>query len=177
MSDPLARAARIELAAFDVDGVMTDGSLFIGDNGVEYKAFHSRDGHGLRMLQHAGVKVAIITGRQSQLVSARMESLGVEHVRQGSTDKVRVLNELLGELGIAHQQVAFIGDDLPDLGVMLRVGFAVAVGDAHPLVRKHAHWVTSSGGGRGAVREVCEFIMQAQGTLEAAYDRYLQIVD
>lgn len=168
-------AARVELAVFDVDGVMTDGTLLIGDNGVEYKAFHVRDGQGLRMLQRAGVKIAVITGRSSQLVSDRMRSLGIEHVHQGRSDKDKVLDELLAELGLAHDQVAYVGDDLIDLGVMLKVGFAVAVHDAHPLVREHAHWITPSGGGRGAVRDVCEYIMQAQGSLQSAYDWYLQI--
>ena len=165
MQDILERAARVRLVIFDVDGVLTDGSLFIGDDGQEYKAFNSRDGHGMVSLQETGVAIAIITGRSSEVVRIRMESLGVAHVYQGRRDKLPAYEELKVELGIEDQVVAYCGDDVVDLPVMRRVGLAVAVADAHPLVSRHAHWTTRAPGGRGAARELCELVMEAQGTL------------
>ena len=173
MQDILERAARIRLAIFDVDGVLTDGSLYLGDDGQEYKAFHSRDGHGMVMLLSTGVRLAVITGRQSEVVRLRMESLGVAHVYQGQRDKVPAYLALRDSLDLADGDIAYVGDDIVDLPVMRRVGLAVAVGDAHPAVRRHAHWCTALGGGRGAVREVCELIMEAQGTLESSFGQYL----
>ena len=169
----LERAARVRLLVFDVDGVLTDGRLLIGDNGVEYKAFHSRDGHGMKLLKDTGVELAVITGRRSRLVAERMASLGITHVHQGSTEKLPVFDELLAELGLEPVATAYVGDDVMDLPVMARAGLAVAVADAHPLVREHAHWCTPSPGGRGAAREVCDLIMSAQGTLEAVHREYL----
>ena len=173
MRDVLDKAARTRLVIFDVDGVLTDGSLFLGDDGQEYKAFHSRDGHGMKMLQRSGVKIGIITGRSSEVVSHRMRDLGIEHVFQGQKDKLPAFERLCAELGVAADECAYVGDDVVDLPIMRRVGLAVAVQDAHALVRKHAHWQTPSGGGRGAAREVCELIMEARGTLEAELERYL----
>lgn len=169
----LDRAARVRLVVFDVDGVLTDGRLLIGDNGVEYKAFHSRDGHGMKMLKATGVELAIITGRRSRLVAERMASLGITHVHQGSSEKLSVFNDMIAELGMDADAVAYVGDDVVDLPVMARAGFAVAVADAHPLVREHAHWCTESPGGRGAAREVCDLIMSAQGTLDSVHREYL----
>ncbi|MDX1433323.1 MAG: 3-deoxy-manno-octulosonate-8-phosphatase KdsC [Gammaproteobacteria bacterium] len=169
----LERAARVRLVVFDVDGVLTDGRLLIGDNGVEYKAFHSRDGHGMKMLKATGVELAIITGRRSRLVAERMASLGITHVHQGSAEKLPVFDGMIAELGMDAEVVAYVGDDVVDLPVMARAGFAVAVADAHPLVREHAHWCTGSAGGRGAAREVCDLIMRAQGTLDAVHRQYL----
>jgi 3-deoxy-D-manno-octulosonate 8-phosphate phosphatase (KDO 8-P phosphatase) len=165
MQDILERAAPIRLVIFDVDGVLTDGSLFLGDDGQEYKAFNSRDGHGMVTLQSTGVALAVITGRSSEVVRIRMEGLGVSHVYQGRRDKLPAFDELRGNLGLAPEQIAYVGDDVVDLPVMRRVGLAIAVADAHPLVIEHAHWTTRLGGGRGAAREVCELIMQAQGNL------------
>jgi 3-deoxy-D-manno-octulosonate 8-phosphate phosphatase (KDO 8-P phosphatase) len=169
----LARAARVKLVVFDVDGVLTDGRLLMGDNGVEYKAFHSRDGHGMKMLRSTGVELAIITGRRSKLVAERMATLGITHVHQGHAHKLPVFEQLAVELGFQASEVAYVGDDVVDLGVMSRVGLAVAVANAHPLVLEHAHWRTASDGGRGAAREVCDLIMDAQGTLEGVHRRYL----
>ena len=166
MQDILERAAPIRLVIFDVDGVLTDGSLFLGDDGQEYKAFNSRDGHGMVTLQTTGVALAVITGRSSEVVRIRMESLGVSHVYQGRREKLPAFEELQAHLGLAPEQIAYVGDDVVDLPVMRRVGLAIAVADAHPLVMEHAHWTTRLGGGRGAAREVCELIMQAQGNLE-----------
>ena len=173
MQDIQNKAAAIRLIVFDVDGVLTDGGLFIGDDGQEYKAFNSKDGHGMVMLQTSGVEIAIITGRTSEVVRIRMASLGIERIYQGKREKLPAYEELKQITGLTDEQIAYVGDDVVDLPVMTRVGFAVAVQDAHPLTKQHAHWVTPSGGGRGAAREVCELIMDAQGTLPAALQPYL----
>ena len=173
MKDILDKAARVRLVIFDVDGVLTDGSLFVGDDGQEYKAFNSRDGHGIKMLIKHGVIVAIITGRTSKVVEHRMENLGIEHVYQGKLDKLPAYEELAGELGISAAETAYVGDDIVDLPVMRRVGLAIAVQDAHPLVRTHSHWQTPSCGGRGAARDVCEMLMEARGVLEQEMSSYL----
>lgn len=174
MKDILKRAANIKLVIFDVDGVLTDGSLFLGDDGLEYKAFNSRDGHGMKMLQQAGVTIGIITGRTSKVVEYRMASLGIEHIYQGQLDKRKAFVELLDKLGLETDEVAYVGDDVVDLPVMQQVGLAIAVQDAHPLVLKHAHWQTPSNGGRGAGRDVCEMLMEARGVLQEKLDSYLQ---
>jgi 3-deoxy-D-manno-octulosonate 8-phosphate phosphatase (KDO 8-P phosphatase) len=173
MQDPSERASSIRAVIFDVDGVLTDGSLYLGDDGQEYKAFNSRDGHGMVMLAHSGVTLAIITGRSSEVVRIRMESLGIEHVLQGRREKLPAYEELKQQLGVDDHEVAYVGDDVVDLPVMRRVGLAVAVADAHPLVLEHAHWRTRSPGGRGAAREVCELILRAQGKLDAMLAAYL----
>ena len=169
----LARAAKVRLVVFDVDGVLTDGRLLLGDNGVEYKAFHSRDGHGMKMLARTGIELAVITGRRSQLVAERMASLGIAHVHQGHSSKLPVFESLIARLNLAEDQTAYVGDDVVDLGVMARVGLAVAVANAHPLVLEQAHWHTPSDGGRGAAREVCDLVMHAHGTLEGVHRDYL----
>ncbi|MEJ2345120.1 MAG: 3-deoxy-manno-octulosonate-8-phosphatase KdsC [Gammaproteobacteria bacterium] len=173
MQDILQRARAIRMVIFDVDGVLTDGSLFLGDDGQEYKAFHSRDGHGMKMLQATGVEIAIITGRSSQVVEHRVADLGIQHVYQGQRDKLAALEDILDTLKIDPPAVAYVGDDVVDLPVMRRVGLAVAVQDAHPLVKQHAHWQTPHSGGRGAARDVCELIMEAQGTLSEQMQHYL----
>ncbi|WP_353572471.1 3-deoxy-manno-octulosonate-8-phosphatase KdsC [Candidatus Albibeggiatoa sp. nov. BB20] len=172
MEEIIERAAAIQLVIFDVDGVLTDGSIFIGDAGEEYKSFFSRDGLGMVMLQKTGVKIGIITGRTSQVVLHRMQSLGIEHVFQGQTDKIPAFQQLCIELDIQPEQIAYVGDDIVDLPVMSKVGLAISVGDAHPLVVKHSHWQTHSGGGRGAAREVCELIMKAQCNLSEQLSHY-----
>ena len=174
MQDILERAARIKLVIFDVDGVLTDGSLFIGDDGQEYKAFNSRDGHGMKMLQGTGVDIGIITGRTSQVVKYRMDSLGIKHVYQGQLDKLPAFEELLQTLSLSPDQVAYVGDDVVDLPILIRVGLAITVQDGHPLVKQHSHWTTPNCGGRAAARDVCELIMQAQGNLEKALTKYLK---
>jgi 3-deoxy-D-manno-octulosonate 8-phosphate phosphatase (KDO 8-P phosphatase) len=173
VQDLQQKAAKIRLLIFDVDGVLTDGSLFIGDDGQEYKAFHSKDGFGMRLLQESGVQIGIITGRTSEVVRIRMESLDIAHVYQGMREKLPAYEQLKAATGLADEQIAYVGDDVVDLPVMARVGLAVAVQDAHPLAKQHAHHVTGAGGGRGAAREVCELLMTAQGTLDAAVARYL----
>jgi 3-deoxy-D-manno-octulosonate 8-phosphate phosphatase (KDO 8-P phosphatase) len=173
MRDILERASRIRLAIFDVDGVLTDGSLFIGDDGQEYKSFNSRDGHGMTMLRQTGVTLAIITGRSSEVVRIRMTSLGINHIYQGIQDKLMAYEELKQSLNLTDEAIAYVGDDVVDLPVLRRAGLAVAVADAHPLVQRHAHWRTASPGGRGAARDLCELLMEAQGTLDAMMARYL----
>lgn len=168
------RAARVALAVFDVDGVLTDGSLILGSDGSEYKNFHVRDGLGLVWLRESGCQIAVISGRSSPLVAERMAMLGIEHVYQNQPNKGKTLDALLQKLGVTAEATAYVGDDLIDLPAMRRVGFAVAVADAHPLVLEQAHWTTQQAGGRGAAREVCELIMRAQGTLEARLKRALE---
>ena len=167
------RASGIKLAVFDVDGVLTDGQLILGESGNEYKAFYVRDGHGLVMLLETGCHIAVITARSSNIVAERMASLGIVYVYQGEKDKGARLLALIAELGLEKQQVAYVGDDVIDLPAMSHVGLAIAVNDAHPIVKNHAHRVTHARGGRGAAREVCEAIMQAQGKLEPRINAYL----
>lgn len=173
MQDILEKAAKIKLVIFDVDGVLTDGRLYVTDGGEEIKAFHSRDGHGMKMLQQTGVKVGIITGRTSNIVSHRMNELGIEHVYQGQKDKVPAFEQLIQALSLDAGEVAYVGDDVVDLPVMRKVGLAIAVQDAHGWVKKHAHWQTPSKGGLGAARDVCELIMEGHGKLEAVLTEYL----
>lgn len=175
MIDPQVheRALPIRLVIFDVDGVLTDGGLLFDHEGRELKVFHSRDGHGMKMLQHSGVKLAIISGRETPAVTQRMAGLGIDLVYQGRQEKLPVFQELLRALSLDTNQVAYVGDDVVDLPVMDRVGLAVAVADAHPLVACRAHWVTPHAGGRGAARDVCDLIMEAQGTLVAQLASYV----
>ena len=167
-ADVLARARGIRLAIFDVDGVMTDGTLYIGAQGEAFKAFNILDGHGLKMLQSAGVATAIISGRASEAVTRRAAELSIAHVVQGSADKVADFERLLARLGVAESACSFVGDDLPDLAIMRRCGLAVAVANAVEAVRQSAHYVTRASGGRGAVREFCELVLSSRGQLGAA---------
>ncbi len=168
----LRRASGIALAIFDVDGVLTNGQLLLGPQGQEFKQFHARDGQGLVMLRDAGIAVAVISGRASEVVTQRMNELGITHVYQGERSKERAYEMLLGELDLRPEQTCFVGDDLPDIPVMRRAGLAVAVADAHPCVLAVAHWCTTIRGGYGAARETCELILQAQGKLLAHYARF-----
>jgi 3-deoxy-D-manno-octulosonate 8-phosphate phosphatase (KDO 8-P phosphatase) len=174
MSDATARAKKIKLVIFDVDGVMTDGSLFLGDDGQEYKAFNSLDGHGMKMLRRTGVEMAIITGRSSRVVPLRAQNLGIHHLYQGVEDKLEAFHRLLDKLGLEPSQTAYMGDDVVDLPVMRRCGLAVCVPGAPEIVRRHSHLVTALPGGRGAVRELCEFLMRAQGTFDSQMAIYLE---
>lgn len=168
------RARRIKLAIFDVDGVMTDGRLYLSDDGQEYKAFNSLDGHGLKMLKASGVELAILTGRTSRVVEHRARNLGIHIVHQGAHDKLAVFEALCREHGYAPETTAFMGDDVVDLPPMRRAGLALTVPAAPDLVKAHSHYVSSRAAGLGAVREVCELIMRAQGTLDAALAPYLR---
>jgi 3-deoxy-D-manno-octulosonate 8-phosphate phosphatase (KDO 8-P phosphatase) len=170
----VARARNIRLVAFDVDGVMTDGTLFLADDGQEYKGFNSLDGHGLKMLKGSGVELAIITGRSSRVVEHRARNLGIDIIHQGAHDKLTVYEGLCRDLGIACEATAYMGDDVVDLPVMRRAGLAITVPAAPDLVKAHSHYTTVREAGRGAVREACEFLMRAQGTLDAALAPYLK---
>lgn len=172
-SDLLQRGKAIKLAIFDVDGVLTDGKLYFLVDGSEFKTFNTLDGQGIKMLINSGVTTAIISGRKTPVVERRAQNLGIAHLYQGREDKLDVLDELLAELGLSYEQVAYLGDDLPDLPVIRRVGLGMAVASANDFVRKHAHGVTQARGGEGAAREFCELILQAQGNLEAAQAAYL----
>ena len=173
MQDILEKAAKIKLVIFDIDGVLTTGALFIGDDGQEYKAFHSKDGHGLRMLQDGGVEVAILTGRTSNVVAHRAKDLGITRIYQGKRQKLPAYEELIAETGLSHEEIAYVGDDVVDLPVMTKVGLAICVQDGHPFVKKHAHWITEHNGGCGAGRDVCELILEAQGKLDSMLESYI----
>lgn len=173
LPDTLSRARNIKLIAFDVDGVMTDGTLFLADDGQEYKGFNSLDGHGLKMLKSTGVDLAIITGRHSKVVATRAINLGITLVHQGAHDKLAVYESLCRDLHLQHEETAFMGDDVVDLPVMRRAGLAIAVPAAPELVKAHSHYITSRAAGHGAVREACELVMQAQGNLASALAPYL----
>ncbi|HKR75342.1 MAG TPA: HAD hydrolase family protein [Rhodanobacter sp.] len=168
----MARAAKIRLAAFDVDGTLTDGRLWYGEDGHEAKVFHVHDGLGLKRLQANGVQVALITARISHPVALRAEELDIAHVYQGQGDKRACLQQLLEALGLAPEQAAFTGDDLPDLPAMRIAGLAVAVANAHPWVAEAAYWQTRLPGGMGAAREVCDLILHAQGRDTAERERW-----
>ena len=168
------RARGIKLAAFDVDGVLTDGALYLADSGEEIKAFNSLDGHGMKMLRESGVELAIITGRTSRIVELRAKNLGIGLVYQGVEDKARAFAELLAARRLDAAAVAYMGDDVVDLPVLTRCGLALSVPEAPLFVRQRVHYVSRAGGGRGAVREVCELIMHAQGTLEQKLQTYLK---
>lgn len=167
------KASKIKLLALDVDGVLTDGRLYFLEDGSEMKAFDTQDGHGIKMLQSIGVEVAIITGRTTNLVARRAQNLGIKHLYQGREDKVEALQDLLSILGINAEQTAYMGDDLPDLPAIRFAGLGIAPANAHKFVKANALYITEQEGGRGAVREVCDFLLSAHGALEHLHNRYL----
>ena len=171
--DALDRARRIRLMVFDVDGVLTDGRLWYGPSGEELKAFHSFDGHGMKMLSANGVVCAVLSGRRSAAVTTRCGELGIEHVLQGIEDKRKEFELLLQRTGVSAGETGFMGDEVVDLPVLTRCGFACAPREAVEAVRRRVHYVASTPAGYGAAREVCEFVLQAHGKLEAALQRYL----
>ncbi|MFN0314655.1 MAG: KdsC family phosphatase [Burkholderiales bacterium] len=171
-AEVLERARPIQLLCLDVDGILTDGRLYFLSNGLEAKAFHIRDGLGLKMLMNAGIKTAVITGRKSEAAQARAMELGMNYFHQGVQDKLKVVQELRTEMAIDMAAVAFMGDDLPDVCALRACGFAVTVPEAPEAVRAYAHYVTRERGGHGAVREVCELILEAKELLQPELDRY-----
>jgi len=175
LDDTRARASRLKLMAFDVDGVLSEGSLFYTDEGIEMKAFSSLDGLGMHMLQDAGITVAIITGRKARCVELRMQNLGIEILYQGITDKLKTLHELLGKLGISADEAGYMGDDIVDIRIMDACGFSASPADCEERVKPYARMLSSKIGGRGAVREVCEFILESQGKLDDALAPYLPV--
>lgn len=166
------RLSRIKLLLLDVDGVMTDGRIIFDSNGVESKFFNVKDGHGIKMLQRSGIEVGIISGRESMVVTNRAKELGIGVVYQKAIDKLTPFLAILKETGLREEQVAFVGDDLIDIPVLKRVGFAAAPPDAVGEVFPYVHFVTEKGGGWGAVREVCDLILKAQGRWEELTARY-----
>jgi 3-deoxy-D-manno-octulosonate 8-phosphate phosphatase (KDO 8-P phosphatase) len=172
MQDIHQKAQKVRIAIFDVDGVLTDGALYYSDSGAEIKAFHVRDGQGLKMLQASGVQTAIITSRRSQAVALRARDLGIELLYQGASDKLATCRTLLAQMSLDTAAAAYIGDDLVDLPVMKLCGLAATVPEAPIAVRRQAHYVTTARGGHGAAREWCELIMHAQGTLDAQVSGY-----
>jgi 3-deoxy-D-manno-octulosonate 8-phosphate phosphatase (KDO 8-P phosphatase) len=173
IDDARSRAAQVRLMIFDVDGVLTDGSLHFGSDGELIKTFNVLDGQGIRLLQDAGIATAIISARQSAQVQRRASDLGITHVHQGVHDKRVGFEQLMTQTGIAAQHCGFIGDDVIDLPILLRAGFAASVPNGHAEVRQRVHYITTAHGGRGAVRELCDFILQAHGKYEAALAPYL----
>lgn len=167
-ADVMTAAAQIKLVILDVDGVMSDGLIYMGNSGEELKAFNVRDGYGIRCLLNAGIDVAIITGRQAKLLEDRCATLGIQHLYQGQSDKLIAFNALLKKLDLTSGQTAYIGDDLIDWPVMEQACLGIAVADAHPLLIQRADYVTRIAGGRGAVREVCDLILMAQNQLDEA---------
>lgn len=174
MTSAQDQAKRIKLLLLDVDGVLTDGKLYFDNQGNEMKAFNTQDGHGIKLLQKSGVKVGIITGRKSDLVARRAGDLGITILVQGREDKFIALQEILRNDPMPLEHIAFMGDDHPDLTCMVKVGLAMTTANAHPDVVAQAHWQSRRNGGEGAVREACDFLMQAQGTHQALLDTYIR---
>ncbi|MDP2821175.1 MAG: HAD hydrolase family protein [Sulfuritalea sp.] len=172
-TEAMTRAAQVALMGFDVDGVLTDGSLYFGAQGDEIKAFSSLDGHGLKMLQWAGIEVAIISGRSSRALELRAQNLGIAALHMGIEDKRTLMAELAARRGIELAQTGYMGDDVVDLPILRACGFSAAVADAHDEVIARVDYVASKGGGRGAVREVCDLILRAQGKWGSAMADYL----
>lgn len=168
------KAKKIKLLILDVDGVLTDNRLFYGDNGVEYKSFHTRDGHGMVLLQKSNVDIGIITGRKSQLVANRMKDLKVKHVFQGIPDKLPTFLKLVEDLELELEEIAYVGDDILDLPILLRIGLAVAPDNADPEVTTRVDYVSQFSGGQGCVREVCEIIMRSQDSWQQHMDFFLR---
>jgi len=167
------RAANVRMLVLDVDGVLTDGKLYLDHAGNEMKAFNARDGLGMKALQRSGIEVAVITGRQSEAVAQRMAQLDIQHVYQGREDKLNAFLHLLELTGLDAHQVCFTGDDWIDLPVLMRVGLAVSVADAEDRVKDQAHWITKRNGGDGAVREICNLILAAQNKDQIILDEIL----
>lgn len=165
----LDRLSRLKLLVCDVDGVFSDGRIYLGNDGEELKAFHTRDGYGVKALLNLGLQVAVITGRHSNIVQQRMTSLGVQHIIQGCEEKRSALQALQARLAIPKDATAAMGDDMPDIGMFNCSGVSIAVADAHPFVQKNALYVTQRSGGFGAVREICDLILQAKGQLHKVH--------
>lgn len=167
-ADTANKFKQIKLLICDIDGVFSDGRIYLGNQGEELKAFHTRDGFGIKAIINAGIQVAVITGRKSHIVEKRMTSLGVQHIYQGQEDKTQAFALLCKQLALQPEEVAYIGDDVPDLTVMQKVGLAISVADAHPLILSLAHYTTKTRGGFGAVREACDILLETRGVLAQA---------
>ncbi|MEL6711306.1 MAG: HAD hydrolase family protein [Pseudomonadota bacterium] len=168
------KAVTITHFIFDIDGVMTDGRLFFNEQGEVVKSFHVRDGLGLQLLQRVGIRVAVISGRKSPIVTNRLNALGIHEIYQGVADKGDAYNNFKQQHQLQNQHIAYMGDDLIDLPVLCQAGLAISVADAHEQVRRQAHWCTSNPGGQGAVREACEWLLQIQGKLQPLIESYMR---
>jgi len=168
----IEKIRKVKVLILDVDGVLTDGRIIISDDGQETKCFNVRDGHGLKLIQRAGIEVIFLTGRKSRVVEHRARELGIKKIYQGALDKLSVFKEILAADGLIPEQVAYAGDDIVDLPVLSRVGFSITVSDAHDEVLRAVDLVTKNPGGQGAIREVCEIILKTQGKWEELMGRY-----
>ncbi|GJL81773.1 MAG: 3-deoxy-D-manno-octulosonate 8-phosphate phosphatase [marine bacterium B5-7] len=171
--DIIERARTVKLLIVDVDGVLTDGSLYLTDTGMQFKAFHSRDGLGLKLIRNINIKTAIITARTSESVQLRVDELGIDHLYQGAQDKHTAFEELSSATGIEPRFACYVGDDIVDLPVMKRVGLSISVADAHPAVKEQSHWITPLAGGKGAVRQICDLLLYANGQYGKTISKYL----
>lgn len=174
MDAQIAKAKAIRLLILDVDGVLTAGILYYGNDGAQMKGFHIHDGLGIKLLQKSGVKVAVISAKKTDLVARRLQELNIEHAYLGYEDKLPAYQDLKEKLALNDHEIAYMGDDLPDLPVLRRVGFAITVPQAPELIQQHIDLITKKQGGKGAVREACEFIMKAQSTFESVVESYLK---
>jgi 3-deoxy-D-manno-octulosonate 8-phosphate phosphatase (KDO 8-P phosphatase) len=168
------RLQKIKLLLLDVDGVLTDGRIIYSSDGKETKAFDVKDGHGLKLIQRAGIEVGIITGRDSTVVAHRAQELGIKILYQGAKDKLVPFQEILETKGLHTEQIAYVGDDIVDLPILLRVGFAATVADALPEVKEHVHYIAKRNGGKAAVREICDLILKGSGRWEDVTAKYFQ---
>lgn len=173
MQSYIDKAKKIRLAIFDVDGILTTGKLTYDANGLTCKDFHVLDGQGMKLLQKSGIKIGIITTCKSAAIKRRMQDLNIEHVYQGQVEKLSAYEDLKQKLQLNDEQIAYIGDDLPDLPLLRRAGLSITVPHAPDIIRQHVHFVTQKKGGKGAVREICEFIMKAQETYQSILEHYL----
>jgi 3-deoxy-D-manno-octulosonate 8-phosphate phosphatase (KDO 8-P phosphatase) len=173
MQDVIDKAKAISLLILDVDGVLTDGHLHFSNTGDELKSFHIQDGLGIKLLHDNAIAVAIITGRQSNIVNKRATELNIQHVIQGREDKLKALEQLRAQLNLQYHNIAYAGDDLPDLSAIRAAGLGITVANGHRYVAEHADWQTQARGGEGAVREICELILHAQDKLLSSWSSYL----
>ena len=171
-SEPLEKLKHVQLLLLDVDGVLTSGSIIYNDAGSETKIFNARDGFGLKLVMQAGIKVGLVTGRSSKALRHRCDNLGIRYLFDGIADKAFMLEKIAAQTGVGPDNAAFVGDDLPDLPIMKRTGLSIVVADAHEIVRQKADWTTQAPGGHGAVREVCEALLRAQGLWDQIIARY-----
>lgn len=167
------KAKKIRLVIFDVDGVLTSGELIYNSHGIERKEFHVHDGQGMKLLQKSGVEIGIITTCTSEAIKRRMQDLQIAHVYQGQIEKLHAYEDLKQKLQLSDEHIAYVGDDLPDLPILRRVGLAISVANAPKIIKEHATWITQKEGGKGAAREVCELIMHAQDTYQTLMNAYL----
>ncbi len=173
MDEIIQRAKRIRLAGFDVDGVLSNGSVSYGLGGIERQEFSVQDGQGLAFLKRTGVELAIITGSPSNIIKRRADDLKILYFYGGQTNKLSAYEDIKQKTGFTDEEIAYVGDDFPDLPILKRVGLAITVPGASALIKQHAHWTTQNQGGQGAVREICDLIMQAQGTYQRILNSYL----